>query len=279
LGFIQKLNWLIELYLSTLKSAWKISLWAPFVVYSVLQLFLLIALVSYVNPGIHTILSPVISLAAGMGSPLFGHYPDLFLMLPMVFQWGKLILGIIFEGLAAGVTSLLFLKAFTSSERAQTAYKSSFSRWPQLVITWTCITAVLVLVNWLLPSVFSGLLEGSPRRVAVFDIFLRLLTVFLYAIFIYAVPAVAAFQKSVWGAFKMSFSFFAKYPIFSFFLALVPYLLSIPTTFLAAQSDVIVEKFSPELVFYILLVGIIADFLVNFLTTGAVVKFLIEETE
>lgn len=279
MGFIQKLNWLIELYLNTLKSARKISIWVPFAIYSFLQFFLLVALVSYVRPGIYAILSPVISLVAGKESPLFGHYPDLFLMLPMVFQWGKLILGIIFEGLAAGVTSLLFFKAFASSEKTPAVYKSSFSRWPQLLITWTCITAVLILVSWLIPSLFSGFLEGSPRRAAVSDTLLRLLSVFLYAIFIYAVPAIVVFQKSVWGAFKLSLSFFIKYPIFSFFLALIPYILSIPTTFLASKSDIIVDKFSPELVFYILLVGIIADLLVNFFTTGAVVKFLIDETE
>ncbi len=279
MGFLQKLNWLIELYLSTIKSAWRYRLWIPFFSYLILQFILLVLLASYNRPEINSLLSPFISLAAGKDSPLFGHYPGLYLMLPMVFQWGKLALGVIFEGFVTGATSLLFLGVFAPSRGGQSAFKLSLRKWPQLLLAWTCITAILILLDWLLPSIFAGVIQGSPRRVVMFDIILRLFTVFIYSIFMYAVPAIMVYQTSIWGAFKSSFSFFGKYPIFSFFLALIPYLLSVPTTFLISKSDVIVDKFSPELVFYVLVAGIVADLLVNFITTGAVVKFLIDESE
>ena len=279
MGFIDKLNRLIELYLSTIRNAGKIGLWIPFFVYSVLQFLLLWLLTSYVNPSIYPVLSPPLGLAAGKQAPLFSHYPALFLMLPMIFQWGKLILGVLFEGLASGITALMFATAFSKSNEINSPYKTSISRWPQLLIAWTCITAFLLVVNWLLPDIFAGLLQSSPRRIVAFEILMQLFTVLLYSIFVYAVPAIVVYDKGVWQAFAVSMRFFARYPIFSFFLAFIPFLISVPTTYLSSKSSVIVDKFSPELVFYILLIGIVADLLVNFFTTGAVVKFLVEEKE
>jgi hypothetical protein len=216
---------------------------------------------------------------AGDDARFFSHYPGLFLLLPNIFQWGKLILGIVFEGLAAGLTAALFFGFFSSGIKKETKAGFAFSKWPHLLLAWTFITAILVLLNWILPQVFQSYLEGSPRRIAIFDIIFRLLTVFIYSIFIYAVPAIVVYGKSVWKSIKTSIGFFAKYPIFSFFLALIPYLISVPTSYLVTRSDIIVNKFSPELVFYLLLLGIGADLLVNFFTTGAVVKFLIDESE
>jgi hypothetical protein len=276
LGFIAKLNWLIEIFYETLKKVFRIRLCWPFLAYAVIQFALLTVLAFYNNPTVHAVLSPMISIFAGEKAELLSHYPGLYLLLPTVFQWGKLLLGTLFEGLAAGWTALLFWKLFASPEQSRPA-KSAFSKWPQLLVVWTIITGFLIFANWLLPQPFAGLLEGSPRRIALFELLLRLATVFLYSIFIYAVPALVIFNRGIWEAFKTSFSYFMKYPILSCFLTLIPYLISMPTTYLASKSDVVVGKFNPELVFYILTAGLIADFFVNIITTGAVVKFLADE--
>ena len=110
-----------------------------------------------------------------------------------------------------------------------------------------------------------------------FDLIMRLTTVFIYSVFVYAVPAVVVLQKNIGQAIKISLTFFFRYPIFTFFLALLPYLLTVPISYMTSNADIIVAKFSPELVFYILLIGIVIDMIVNFILTGAVVKFLTEE--
>lgn len=133
------------------------------------------------------------------------------------------------------------------------------------------------MANLFLPDLFENFLSGSPRRIAAFEFCMGFLTVVLFSIFIYAVPAVIVYKNSFLQAFKTSISIFARVPIFSFFLALIPYLLTVPTTYLAGKSDVIISKFSPELVFYILAVGLFVDMIANVIMTGAVVKFLDEE--
>ncbi|MEP0829028.1 MAG: hypothetical protein HRF51_10950 [bacterium] len=277
MSFILKLNWLLTAYLAPLKNIFRWKLWAPFFIYGLLQLFLLLILKSYVYPFTYMFLSPLVALLGQGREIYFSHYPGLYILLPEIFQWGKLLLGIVAEGLFAGMTAILFLKVYSSGKGKSLQTSEAVSRWPSLIIIWGAITIILLLINWALPSLFRSLLAGSPRRIALFEILLRLFTVFVYGIFIYALPAMIIFRKSIWGALQTSFGYFAKYPIFSFFLALLPYLLSLPVSYSMAEVDTIVEKFSPELVFYILLAGIAIDMLINFLTTGAVVRFLLDQ--
>jgi hypothetical protein len=270
---------LIGLYLAPLRSFWKGKVWLPFLIYAFLQAALLILLSSYTNPHIYPILSPLVRLLGEGRDDFFSHYPGLFLMLPQVFDWGKIFLGIVLEGLAAGLTSILFLRILAAkAEKESIRPGYAFSRWLHLAAVWSFITILLiVMISWLLPTLFSGLLHGSPRRALLFDMGLRLLTVFIYAIFVYAVPSVVVFRKSIWGALKQSISYFVRYPIFSFFLAFFPYLLSVPGSYAISRADVIIAKFAPELVFYILLIGVVIDLFANFVLTGAVVKFLVDE--
>jgi hypothetical protein len=278
-GLVDNFNRLVGLYVSVLKAVPRIKIWVPFMVYALLQAALLVLCVSYVNPLIYPILSPLVGLLGDKTAAAFGHYPGLYLFLPTVFQWAKLVLGLIFEGLAAGMTAVLFLWFFQLPRKSTLRLTYAVSKWPHLLLTWVAITALLFAVNWLLPYAFSESLRGSPRLLFAFGIALRILTVFLYSIFVYAVPSVIVHKTTFVGALGRSIRLFMSHPVFSFFLVLIPYLLSVPTSFLANRSDVIISRFSPELVFYILLVAVIADLIINFAITGAAVGFLLEEAE
>ncbi len=273
------MNRLIGLFVSAFKLFPKLTVWGPFIVYAVLQLALLLLCASYVKPSIYPILSPLVALLGQGAEELYSHYPGLYYMMPQVFQWGKLFLGFLFEGLAAGMTALLFLHYFQNRDSVKTKVSAALGRWGQLFLIWGLITLLLVLLNRFIPAALAGFVSGSPRRGAALDILMRLITVAVYAVFVYAVPAVAIEKKSLWGGIRLSVGYFVRYPIFTFFLTLLPYLLSIPVSYITANSDVVVSKFSPELIFYVLLVGIVIDMIMNFLLTGAVVKFLVEERE
>ncbi|UCD94709.1 MAG: hypothetical protein JSU69_01265 [Candidatus Zixiibacteriota bacterium] len=279
MGFVDTLNRLLGLYLAALKSVGRFRLWLPFFLYAVLQIVLLLLCVSYVNPRLYPVLSPLVSLLGQRNAEMFGHYPELYLLLPYVFQWGKLFLSIIFEGLAIGLTSALFVIAFHSKGRPRLKLSPVFARWPQLLITWAVITGVIYLVNWLVPEIFSEYLQGSPRRVVIFEMVMRIIGVIIYAVFVYAVPAIIVRGEGIVRALKTSVSYFAGHPFFTFLLVLIPFLFTLPTTYLSAKAGIVVTKFSPELMFYILLGAIIVDMVINFVLTGAVVKFLVEDKE
>ncbi len=279
MGFLARLNRLIGLYITALKIFLKGGVWLPFIILGFLYFAILIILTNYTNPYIYPILSPIIAFLMKDNAPLFGHYPTLYLLLPDLFQWFKIAAGIIFEGLAVGLTAILVLKVLNSSRFFDLKLSFARNRWFQLALSWTLITALLWIVNRYLPVVFSEQIASSPRRQMAFDLALRLLTVGLYSIFVYVLPALIVYKNSIVAAFRTSFSFFVKNPIFSFFLAFIPILLTWPISFITGNTNIIIEKFSPELVFYILGAGVFIDFVVNCLLTAAVVNFLLDETD
>ncbi len=279
MDFIHKLNRLIGLYASAIKSIFKAKIWPPFFLYAVLQFGVLTMCASYVHPHIYPILSPLVAFLGATRAELFGHYPGLYLLLPLVYQWGKLALGIIFEGLVTGLTVVLFADYFGRHLSSRWRLSEAFRAWPQLFIGWLMITGILFIINWYLPEIASGMIRHSPRRAALVDFVLKLVTVGIYSVFIYALPTLIILRQNLFRAFATSFGYFFKYPLFSFFLALIPYLLSLPVSYLAQNSEVIVTRFTPELIYYILLIGIIIDMFINYVLTGAVTKFLIEEQE
>ncbi len=252
--------------------------WFPFLLYAAIQFGMLVVLENYVNPYIYPVLRPLVGLLGAGRADFFGHYPELYLLLPTVYQWGKLIIGLVFEGLFIGISSVYFMRLFRRRE-AKTGASLAFRKWPSLLVVWTIVTGILLAINFYLPDLFGDMLFKSPRRAIAFEVFKVFLTIAVYSVFIYAVPAVIVFRKGIPGAFGATFKYFARNPFFSFFLALVPFLFSLPISYATSNVTTIVDKFTPELVFYILTAGIFIDFVSNYFITGTVVKFLIEESE
>ncbi len=279
MDFLTKLNRLVGLYLFALKTFLRGGVWLPFIIYGFVQFVILIFMANYTNPYIYPILSPIANFLLDDKALLLNHYPAIYLLLPYFFQWFKIAVGILFEGLAVGLTAVLILKVVNSSRFADLKLNFARNNWFQLALGWTLITIFLWGLNRYLPQLFSEFLASSPRRQMMFDLVLRLLTVGLYSIFIYALPAMIVYKNSLMAAFKTSFSLFVRNPIFSFFLALLPILLTWPISYITGYADVIIEKYSPELVLYLLGAGIFIDFIVNCLLTAAVVKVLLDQSD
>ncbi len=279
MNFIEKLNRFVGLYLTAFGTTIKGGAWLPFLIYTGLQMSALIFVVNYTNPFIYPLLSPLIVLIAGENASLFDHYPTLYLLLPFVYQWFKIAIGIIFEGLAAGLTIVLILRILAPTQHAGLKLAAAYKKWPQLLLVWTIITAILWSIDTYLPPIFAEQLADAPRRQMAFNIILRLLTVGIYSILMYAIPALIVRNAGFLKSFRISIKLFIKYPIFSFFLAFIPILMTLPASYGAANADIIVQKFSPELVFYIIFAGLFVEFIANYLLMATLVKFMVDETE
>ncbi len=276
--FIDKLNRLVKLYIDSIKLSIKPGIWWPFFAYLIVQFLILLVVRNYTNPYLYPALKPIANLFGEQRAEALSHYPSIFLLMPYIFQMGKIALGVIFEGLAIGLTAVLFLKAFSPSKFKHMEISFALKRWLSLLLAWSIITGILVILNFYVPPLFDRFLVGSPKRIMAFEIALKLVTVLLYTPFIYAVPSIIVYKNSLLKAFKTSLRLFIQYPVFSFFLAFLAYFVSAVASWPAGEADVIISKFAPDLVFYLLALGLIVDFAVNVIFTGARVKFLLEET-
>jgi len=251
--------------------------WLPFLIYGFLQMAVLIILANYTNPFIYPVLSPLVGYMVDENASMFNHYPTLYLLLPYVYQWFKIAVGIIFEGLVAGMTVVLLMGIINGKNKTGPTLKAAFNKWPQLLIVWTLMTAILWSIDMYLPGVFEGMLAESPRRQMAFNIVLKLFTVGIYSILMYSIPALILYKNGLLESLKTSFRLFIKYPFFSFLLALVPIIITLPASYGISNANVIVDKFSPELVFYILSAGLLLEFVANYFLTATLVKFMIDE--
>jgi hypothetical protein len=238
---------------------------------------LLQILVNYTKPGLYSILSPAVNLIREGAGDYFAHYPGLYILLPSVFQYGKFALAFIIEGLVIGLTVLLILRNFKPESGSDYSLSIGFKNWPRLFIVSGVIACILLIFNQYFPAFFAEYLRGSPRRLMMFDMAVRLATIGIYAVFLYAVPSVIVYRQGIMKSIKTSLSIFLKYPIFTFFLSFVPYMISLPISYAASKSNLIVSKFTPELVHYLLLGGVVVDLAINFFLAGTITKFLIDE--
>jgi hypothetical protein len=277
LNFIENLNRLIGFYITILKATLRLNIWWPFFLYALVQAAVLFGCLNYVHPMVNPILSPLVTLLGEAEAEMFAHYPGLYLLLPMVFQWGKLAVGFLFEGLTIGLTVILFLRYYNPESAAEWKLSEVIRRWPQLLLGWLVISTILFMINWFIPGYFVDYIHGSPRRRLLLDFGLKAVTVGVYSLFIYTLPAIIIYRQNFVKALRFSLGFFVRYPIFSFFLALIPYLLSLPISYISTRTELVVLKFRPELVFYVLLVGIAIDLIINFTLAGTVTRFILDE--
>ena len=61
-------------------------------------------------------------------------------------------------------------------------------------------------------------------------------------------------------------------------IVLIPYLIGFVPSWALAHSNKIVSNFSPELVFYLILISIGLDVIINFILLGTAVKFFMDQT-
>ncbi len=273
---LEKLNRFIGLYLAALSRLFRFRIWVPLAVYALLQIAVIFLAANYTNPSVYVILKPLVGLMGDRTAEVMSHYPGLYMVLPGAVAWGKYILGVLFEGLAMGLAAALFVKAYSDSFPAP-GYKAVFKKWIPLLVVWCIISALILAANQFIPGLFSSFLAGSPRRIMLLGIVMKLITVLIYSLFIYAIPAIIVFGDGIFKALKTSLSLFVEYPVFSFLLAFLPYLLTVPFAYIFENAPTVVDKFTPELMLYFLIGGVIVDMLVNFILTGTVVKFLMDE--
>jgi len=209
----------------------------------------------------------------------FSHYPGHFILLPYFFGWARFYVGLLIEGLVFGGLSVLFYDRMTSARGDErTRVRSMFSLWLPLSMGWLVIYGLWLLISLWLPELLGTWLRYSPRRQLAFEFgLLPLLFVIVMSMTYFVLPAIAIYRESVWAATKRSVRLFIRMPFTFFFLALTISIAPLMISIIQGKSGSIVEKFSPELVFWITLVGVVADMAVIFMWVGSAVRMLVEE--
>jgi len=254
-------------------------LWLPFLLFAIIALLVIWVLSKPFLPVIGPFVSSLSKYITGTERVV--HYPDSFILLPMVFGWVSLVLSVLFESVLIGTAFLMFTGYYRSEAISLgQALSSAFRKYIQIFLIWLIILAVLVLVFRYVPNLFESMIAGSKRKALVFDVGLRMSAgVIVTAMLQYALPAILIDGDRFFSAIGLSFRTFFKNAISSYILAAVPVIISLPFTTALNFPMSLSAKFSPELVFYALVGSIIASMIASFISVSTVLRFYWEYAE
>jgi len=287
MGFVAWLNRLIDLVLGTFKQFGRGRVWLVLLVWSLVGWLLLLAHYHFTSPIFYGPISTWSSVFPEQAAIGFTHYPGHFLLLPYFFGWAKLAVGLVLEGAVLGAAALTFYRAYVDRDdrlelvsSESTVIATVLRSWVHLVVSWVILNGLIVLFNLVVPDLVDPLVQYSPRRQMVFDYVMLpgVYTLFL-ALFFFAIPSIVIYSENVFLALKRSLGIFFRNPFTCLVMALVVMFIPVVMAKMTDNTALIVTKFRPELVYWLLLVGLLVDMVANFFWMGLAVRFLIYEEE
>ncbi len=276
-----EINLFIGLLVDTLKQFGRAKIWLILFLYFLVNWLVLYAHYDFVSPFFYTLISFWTGFVDSERAVGFTHYPTQFLLMPYFFGWAKLLIGAIIEGAFLGAAALVFANRFLHlDEEERPPVFSVLTRWIHLVIAWVILNGLMLVANDQLQSFFRPFVSGSPRReLALEFLVLPVVYVCILSLLFFAIPSIVVFRENVFKAIKRSLVICIERPIAvilcSALVLVVPVLLSAAS----GRPAVIVEKFRPELVYWILWIGLVADMVVNFFWMGMATRYLAEEEQ
>ena len=250
-------------------------IWVPFLVIAGIQILALVIVMNFHRGLLTPLVVPVIK---GLSGPGVTHYPNFYLLLPVVFSRLSLLLSVLVTCIMVGAAIVLFAQAFGRAEHLK-PWKTARKRYPALFIATAILAAGLFAVPYLgrlVPQ--ETLLENSMVRWAA-----RGVLFFLSILFQSLLVSAAAWillrnehaLRAVGDSMKLTRSTFVP----TFVLVALPAVLLYPLGFLSSRSDLFLNKFRPEALAGIILLQIFLELLFGFLLVGAITRIFIYQTE
>jgi hypothetical protein len=251
----------------------KIKTFIPFVFYATLQLVILISLVNFINPPFVMFYIPLIRQLFGEGAL---HYPTFFYILPPLFNQLNFVLsglvGIILIGVATHVFAYNFIRNKIS---IRIAIRRTFSKYPSLLLIWIAESVISMSIILGLPFVLTEFLAPDYMVTRIIEMTGLFLGIVVTSIFAYTTAYVVLSDQSFGRSIAQTFATFKKNIMITFALVAIPTFLYMPISYLTGKTDVIISKFSPEMVATILGLGIIISFLTNYFQINTITRYYI----
>ena len=275
------INRIIGLFLDTLKQLINGRIWFWLLLYLVIDLLILEAHFYYTSPMLYGMMSLWTNLFTEQQVIGFSHYPGHFIMLPYFYEWGKLAVGLIVEGLLLGAVSILFYESYIDVPKEDRfKFRDLLPSWIHLILAYLIMNGIMVAASFILPSLLSDWLTYSPRRILFFNwILMPSVYIVVVSFFVYMIPSIAVYRDNVIQAIGRSFKIFFRNPITTLIMVVVILSGSILISNILNDPVKLVDNFKPEIVYWILLFSLGVEFFMHFIWMGTTVRLLVDEEE
>ncbi|MEW6413421.1 MAG: hypothetical protein AB1483_13275 [Candidatus Zixiibacteriota bacterium] len=276
---LDSINYFLSLFLETLSQVKRGRIWSLLLAYFALQWLVLFAHDRFYSPAFFGVIHLWVNAIDSQNAVGFMHYPGHFAVLPYFFGWAKFVVSALLEGSVLGAVSILFYRGLPGDNARPKVNSAQMPfLWLQLTLAWLAINGLILLANLYLPALLSPLLTNSPRRIIVFQyLFMPGLYIVIVALFYFSISYCALYGASVWTALKRSLQIFWNRPIMCLCLAAVILAAPVLMSIIGQQQNIIINKFYPELMYWVLVVGLAVDAVVYFFWMGTAVRFLSDQ--
>jgi len=278
---IDSINRTIGLFIESLRQIGAGRIWLWLLGYFAVSWLVLYAHYDFASPLFYWAVSRWTELFGSRNATGFTHYRGHFLLLPYFFEWAKIVLSVLFEGLVLGAAAILFYERFVQvDEDDRFSFRSLSRSWLFLSIGFVIINGALLGASQLMSALLNDFIRYSPRRILAFNwVLIPAMYAVILGMLLYVLPAVAVYRENVFAAVGRSVRLFFRNPIVSVLMAAIVVLPPLIVSSLISNPATIVDKFSPELVFWLLTLALVVDVIANFLWMGMSVRFLVDEEE
>ncbi len=271
------------LYGQTFRQVGRIKLWVPLLIQAFLMLILALMHLYIFSP----VISPVIKAWTGIFRPelanAFFHYPAQFVFMPYFFGQAQMVVNLVVEAFLFGIVIDLFIALYHGRKPVfMTSVGNALRRYFQLMLVWFVVLGALYLLNTyffdFVEKVIGFSLQAAPRRRAGAEFLLRGITIVVYAACIFLLPSLMAGTGSWLSRIKHGFTVAMRHPFVALGLVLIPYLVGFLPSWALSNASTVVTNFSPDLVFYLILISIGLDVILNFFMLGTAVKCFMDQS-
>jgi len=237
------------------------SVLAPFIIFAALQFLILVCLGLFSVPPLSTVMVPVVERLGGEEAL---HYPMHLVLLPGLYQQLYIPLAIVigFVLFGWGVSLMIDHLERSGVDVPRHRHRRIRSLAPSMVVVGFLFVAALTAIQLATSAVSSALGNPSIGRLVSFG-GLAVVVVF-QSLTIYSLYFVITRTRNPIAAVVESVRFGRSNIILTAMLVATVLTIHYPVDYLTQQADRVVLKFSPELVFLLLAVGVVLEIVTNF---------------
>ena len=275
--FLSRIKQFFSVWRECFQSVREMKLFVPFVLFAIIQFVCLLLLLNFYRYPVNNILVPVMRLIAG---EKFLHYPDSFIVLPLLFNYTNIILSGLIGTVIIGSSTFLFAGKFQKKVTSvPQGFKIVSSKYLILFVLWLMETLLVLAVIVGLPALLQDMLKLEYIEMRYTQAACFFLGLFIASIFAYTTAAVVLDNQGIIRSFLASTKIFGKHIVVTFLLVFIPNIANLPFNYASGKTFFILQKFNPEIVFILIALTIVVSIITNFFMVATITRYyLIQKT-
>ncbi len=277
---IDGINRFFALFVDAFKQFGRWRVWLLLAAYFGLVTLILYAHYDFTSPLFSGIITWWTGLVNDQYAAGFTHYPGHFIVMPYFFGIARYVIAFLLEGAVLGIAALWLFRSIAGlgAGDAEARYGRFWRDLGHLVAIWVLLNGLFYLIDVLPMTLFRDELYGYRRRLLALDFVVKPgAMAVVMALLYYSFASVVMYGDNALQALRRSLTTAWHNPLTSLFLAGI--MLVVPSVLwgIISRSSTIVDMFTPELVFWLLLLSIVAEMVVYFFWMSTSVLLLLDE--